>query len=94
MCVHSPLNTGQNSSNIIRRTPPILQYIQAQLPRAIDIRMEHLADELHSRRLVGVLFLEVHDEAESAVFEGCVRGADYYCVPADIFTLVALGVGE
>jgi len=43
--------------------------------------MEHLADELDARGFVGVLFFEVHDEAEGAVFEGRVRGADDYCVP-------------
>jgi hypothetical protein len=34
--------------------------------------MEHGADELDARRLVGVLFLEVHDESKGAVLEGRV----------------------
>jgi hypothetical protein len=80
-CYHVPLNTRQDGRNIISRTPPILQYVQTQLARPVNIRVEHLADKLDARRFVGVCFLEVHDEAESAVFEGSVCGADYDCVP-------------
>ena len=80
-CVSSPLNRRQNSSNIIRRTPAVLQDIQTQLPGAVDVRVEHLADELHPRRLVGVLLFEVHHEAEGAVLEGRVGWADDHCVP-------------
>jgi hypothetical protein len=43
--------------------------------------VEHLRDELDAGRLVGVLLLEVHDEAEGAVLEGCVGGTDDYGVP-------------
>jgi hypothetical protein len=34
--------------------------------------MKHLADELDCRRLVWVLFFEVHNESEGSVFEGSV----------------------
>jgi hypothetical protein len=34
--------------------------------------MEHGADELDARRLVGVLLFEVHDESECAILEGRV----------------------
>lgn len=78
---HSPLNTRQNRRDIIRRTPPILQNIQAQLPSIINIRMEHLANKLDARRFVWVLFFEVHDESECAVFERRVRRPDDDCVP-------------
>lgn len=76
-----PLNTRQNRSHIVRRTPPILQDVQAQFPRGINIRMEHLTDELDSRRFIRVCFLKVHYKAESAVFKGCIGGAYYYGVP-------------
>lgn len=56
-----PLNTRQDRRNIIRRTPPVLQDIQAQLPSGVDIGMEHLADELDRGWLVWVLLLELHD---------------------------------
>lgn len=78
---HSPLNTRQNRRDIIRRTPPILQNIQAQLSSIINIRMEHLANKLDARRFVWVLFFEVHDESECAVFERRVRRPDDDCVP-------------
>lgn len=77
-----PLDTRQDSRHIIRRTPPILQNIQTQLARAIHIRMEHFADELDARRLVGVCLLEVHNKAEGAVLEGRVRRPDDDGVPA------------
>jgi len=43
--------------------------------------VEHGADELHSRRLVGILFFEVHDESEGTIFEGSVSGADDDRIP-------------
>ena len=69
---HSPLHTRQDRRHIVCRTPSVLQDIQTQLSCTIDVRVEHLADELDSGRFVGVLFFEVHDESECAVFEGCV----------------------
>ena len=43
--------------------------------------MEHLAYELHTRGLVGVLFFEVHDQAECPIFERGVGGADDDGIP-------------
>jgi hypothetical protein len=43
--------------------------------------MEHLADKLHTGRLVGVLFFEIHDQAECAIFERRVGGADDDGIP-------------
>lgn len=51
--------------------------------------MEHLAYEFDAGGFVGVLFFEVHDESESAVFEGGVRGTDYYCVPVYTSAMVS-----
>jgi hypothetical protein len=45
--------------------------------------MEHCADELHTRWLIRVCFLKVHNEAERPVFEGRVCWADDDCVPTD-----------
>ena len=71
-CNCLPLNRRQYGRHIVSRTPAILQYIQAQLAGTVDIGVEHLANELDAGRLVGVLFFEVHHEAEGAVFEGRV----------------------
>jgi hypothetical protein len=78
---HVPLNARQNRRNIISRTPPILQDIQTQLARAIDIRMEHHRYKLDARGLIWVCFIKVHDKAEGAIFERRVGGTDYDCVP-------------
>jgi hypothetical protein len=44
--------------------------------------MEHLANELDARRLVGVCFFKVHYEAKRSIFERRVCGADNDCIPA------------
>lgn len=70
---NSPLYAGQDRSHIVRRAPPILKNIQAQLSRRIHVRMEHFRHKLDAGRLIGVLFLKVEHETEGAVFEGSVR---------------------
>lgn len=76
-----PLDTRQDGGDVVRRAPTVLQYVEAEFAGAVDVGVEHLRDELHAGGLVGVLFLEVHDEAEGAVFEGGVCGADDDGVP-------------
>lgn len=76
-----PLNTCQDGCNIIRGAPPVLQDVQAQLARSVYIRMEHRADELDRRRLVGILFFEVHDKSECAILERSVCWTDNNGVP-------------
>jgi hypothetical protein len=79
--VNLPLNACQDGCNIVRGRPSILQDIQAQLPSSVYIGMEHLADELDTRRLVGVGFFEVHYEAERSIFKRRIGGAYYDRVP-------------
>lgn len=76
-----PLDAGQNSSNVVCRTPSILQNVQAQLAGGVYVGVEHLADKLDLGRLVGVLLFELHDESECAIFKRCIRRADDYGVP-------------
>jgi hypothetical protein len=76
-----PLNAGQDSSNIVRRTPSVLQNVQAQLAGGVYVGVEHLADEFDLGRLVGVLLLKLHDESECAIFKRCVRWAYDYGIP-------------
>lgn len=78
---HSPLNAGQDGRNIIRRTPSVLEDVQAELSRSVDVRVEHLADELDAGRFVGVLLFEMHDKAKGAILERGVRWADDDGVP-------------
>lgn len=76
-----PLNTGQDGRHVIGWTPAVLQNVETQLPCAIYIGMEHLTDELDTGRLVGILFLEMHDQTECAIFEGSISGADNDGIP-------------
>lgn len=76
-----PLDTSQDSSDIVGRTPSVLKNIQAQLPCGVYVGVEHLADELDLRRLVRVLLFELHDESESAILEWGVGGTDNDGVP-------------
>lgn len=76
-----PLNTCQNSRNIVCRTPPVLQNIQTQLSSCINIRMKHLANELDGGGLVWILFLEGHDKSKSSIFKGSVCRTDNDGVP-------------
>ena len=76
-----PLNTRQDRGHIVRWAPPILEDIQTELARAVDVRVEHLTDELDAGWLVGVLLLEVHHQAEGAIFERGVGGANNHSVP-------------
>jgi hypothetical protein len=43
--------------------------------------MEHSANEFDSRGLVGILFLELHDESEGTIFKGGIGRADDDSVP-------------
>jgi hypothetical protein len=86
----SPLYAGQDSSDVISRTPSILQYVQAEFSRGVDVRVEHLADKLDSRWLIRVCFLEVHDQSERSVFEWCVGGPDYDSIPVQTHELFPL----
>lgn len=76
-----PLDAGQDSSNIVCRTPSVLQNVQAQLAGGVYIGVEHLAYKFDLGRLIGVLLFELHDESECAIFKRCVRGADDDGVP-------------
>lgn len=77
-----PLNTRQDGGNIICWAPAVLEDIKAELAGSVHIRMEHLADEFDTGRLVGILFLEVHHQAECTIFERRVGRADYDGIPS------------
>lgn len=77
----SPLNASQDSSDVISRTPSILQNIQAELSGRVNVRVEHLADEFDPRRFIGVSFLEMHYQSKGSIFKGCVCGADDHSIP-------------
>lgn len=76
-----PLNAGQDSGYIIRRTPSVLQNVEAEFSGGVDVGVEHLADELDLGRLVGILLFELHHKSKGAIFKGSVCGADDDGVP-------------
>ena len=75
------MNTRQDCCDIIRWTPSILQDVEAQLAGGVNVGVEHLADELDSRRLVRILLLEMHHESKGAVLEWGIGRADDDSVP-------------
>jgi hypothetical protein len=77
----SPLDTGQDGGDVVSRTPSVLKNVQAELSGGVNVGVKHLADELDLRRLVWVLFLELHHQSKGAVFEWGVSGADNHGVP-------------
>ena len=79
--LHTPLDARQHRGTVVCGTPPILQNVQTQLARGVDVGVEHLADELDGGRLVRILLLEMHHESESAILEGRVGGSDNDSVP-------------
>ena len=66
------LNRSQDSRDVIRRRPTVLQNVEAQFSVGVDVGVKHLRDELDDGRLVRVRFVKGQDEAEGAVFEGGV----------------------
>ena len=79
--LHIPLDAGQDGRDIVRRAPPVLQNVEAELARRVHVGVEHLTDELDRGRLVRVLFLEVHYEPKGSILEGGIRGADDDRIP-------------
>lgn len=83
--IRMPLNARQNCSHIIRRTPPVLQDIQAQFPRTVNVWVKHLADKFDSRWFVGILLFKVHDQAEGSIFERRIRRSYNHSVPSFMY---------
>ena len=75
------MNTSKDGRHIVCGAPSVLKNVEAELTGSIHIWMEHLADKLHTGRLVGVLFFKIHDQAECAIFERRVGGADDDGIP-------------
>jgi len=77
------LNAGEDGRHIISWTPAVLQDVETELAGSVNVRVEHLADELDGRRFVRILLLKMHNKSERSVFEGGVSGANNDSVPRD-----------
>lgn len=80
--IKQTLYARQDCSNVVGGTPAVLQDIQAQLPGGVDVRVKHLRDELDAGRLVGILLLKVHHQAEGSVLERSIGRSDDDGVPS------------
>lgn len=80
-CAVVPLDTGKNSRDVVCGTPAVLEDIETEFAGGVNIGVEHLADELDRRRLIGILLLKMHHQAEGAIFEGRIGGSDDHGVP-------------
>lgn len=69
------LNTQQNSPDLQRRRPVVLQHIQADSAQAIDVRVVYAGQEAYSRRAHRVVVGEEELELEDAACER--RSATY-----------------
>jgi hypothetical protein len=66
------LDAGQDCSNVVRRTPAVLEDVQTELSVVVDVWMEHAREELDSRWPVRILLVKGEHEPEGAVFERCI----------------------
>lgn len=67
--VQQTLNTRQDSRDVIRRTPTVLQNVETQLAIGVHVWVKHLAEEFDRRRFVWIRLVERQHEAECTVFE-------------------------
>lgn len=80
--VDRPLNAGQDCRDIVRRAPPVLQNVQAQVSVLVDVRVEHLAYEFDDRGLRRILLIESEDEAVCAFGEDGIWRSEDDGIPA------------
>ncbi|KAI9069717.1 hypothetical protein FKP32DRAFT_42608 [Trametes sanguinea] len=71
--VQERLDRGQDRRDVVRRRPPVLEDVQAELPVRVHVRVEHPRQELHRRRLVRVRLVEREQQLECPVLERRVR---------------------
>lgn len=76
-----PLDTSEDGGHIVCRAPSVLENVKAQLASTVNVGVEHLADEFDTWRLVRILLLEVHHQAEGSILEGSVGRANNDGIP-------------
>lgn len=65
------LDAGQNSGDVVRWAPTVLQNVEAELSIRVYIWVEHPRQEFDSWRFVRVALIEGEEKFESAIFEWC-----------------------
>lgn len=59
--VQERLNGSQDGRDIIRRAPAVLKNVEAKLSVCIDVRVEHLGQELDMGRARGIRLVKSED---------------------------------
>lgn len=67
--VEQTLDRRQDGSDVVRRTPPVLEDVKTELPVGVDVGVEHLGEEADGRGLVGVRLLEGERQPERPIFK-------------------------
>lgn len=80
-CGLVPLDTCQDSCHIVCGAPTVLENIETKLAGPVDIGVKHLANKLDAGWFVGVLFFEVHHQAEGTILKGSISGPDNDGIP-------------
>lgn len=78
---NAPLNTGENGSHIVCWAPSVLKNVKAQLACTVHVGVEHLANELDTGRLVWILLLKIHHQAERSILERGIGRSDDDGIP-------------
>lgn len=82
----------QNAQQHLRdrecRAPLVLEDVQTDAARRVDIRMEDLGLEGHDRRLEGIVTRKADAQVEDAALEGRVRGAEDHGLPVEEVVLI------
>lgn len=75
------LDGSEDRRYVIRRGPPVLQYIETQFAVIIHVRVEHSRQEFYSRWFVGVRLVKRKQELEGSILERRVRWTKDYRIP-------------
>ena len=67
------LDTGEDGGDVVGGAPPVLEDVEADAAVRVDVGMEHLGQELHHRRLVGILLAELQGQLECSILTSVVR---------------------
>lgn len=75
------LNGCEYCGYVVGGAPTVLQYIETDTAVCVHVRVKHVADEAHGRRLVGVFLRELDRKLERAILERCVVRPKDHSIP-------------
>ena len=81
------LDTGEDGGDVVGGAPPVLEDVKADAAVRVDVGMEHLGQELHHRRLVGILLAELQGQLERSILTNAVRIRRYVLLGSHFWIL-------